>query len=79
MTFQQLQARFDYLGTILKLSRGLGYFNDGQRTCLCMERSAIFTAQDKITYAHDETATPKYQIPQHLEAKCQRIIKDFKE
>lgn len=74
----QLQKRFDTLGYILKVSRNLGYFNTGQRTCLSMERAAILRAQDVIDLGDAESATPHYTIPPHLEKKCQQVLKDFK-
>lgn len=78
MTRTQLQVRFDYLGTALELSRGnFGYFSAGQRICLHMERSAIFSAIDLIDLGDNDTAEPKYSIPLPLEKKCKQVYKDF--
>ena len=79
MTKRELQKRFDTLGHILNVSRDRGYFNWGQRTCINMERAAILRAQDVIDLGEAETAKPSYTIPRHLEAKCQQVLKDFKQ
>lgn len=76
MTRQELQERFELLGEILYKSRNLGYFSSPQRTCLHMERSAIIRAQGHLD-GGAETARPSYTIPEHLEAKCNQVIRDF--
>lgn len=78
MTKRQNKRRFDYLGVILNKSRNLGYFNLGQRTCLQMERAAIFRAIDVIEGSDTVECTPNYTIPRHLEEKCDRVNEDFK-
>lgn len=77
MTKRQLQNRFETLGHILNVSRNLGYFNSGQRTCINMERAAILRAQEVIDLGEANQATPTYTLPQHLEVKCKQVLNDF--
>ena len=77
MTKTELQQRFDHLGNVLYLSRNLGYFSSGQRTCLHIERAAIMRAMAHIDLGETETGKPSYTIPEHLEAKCNQIMNDF--
>lgn len=78
MTKPELQNRFNTLTDILRFSQNLGYFTAGQRTCIHQERAALLQAMERLNYSATEASSPKYQVPDHIETKINRVVNDFK-
>ena len=77
MTRPELSRRFLLLTDALRYCRTRAYFSASQKTCLHMERAAIFHAQDYIGVSGDEARDPDYWIPAHLEVTLQQVKNDM--